>query len=177
MLPDGPVITYQTEAWSAVLPELEACWKAHYEEVAQDQDVMPLDPDYAGYAALEAQHMLHVYTVRVDEELVGYYITFVRPHLHYQSTLCGYVDVYYVKPEYRQGAIGIMLFRKAERALEALGVQKLFSGTKVYLDTSPLFERLGWRKTEVLYTKWIGGSYGGHCRTGRRCRGGGWGSL
>lgn len=157
MLPEGPVITYQVEAWSAVLPELEACWKAHYEEIAQDQDTMPLDVDYAAYAVLEQAGILHVSTVRVDGELVGYYITFVRPHIHYRSILCGYVDVYYVKPVYRQGYLPVTLFRKAERHLRALGVQKLFSSCKVYASVAPLFQRLQWRETDLMYTKWIGG--------------------
>lgn len=156
MLPDGPTITYQEEAWTAVLPELEACWKAHWLEVAQDQDTMPLAVDYAAYASLDAQGMLHVFTVRVDGELAGYYISVIRHHLHYVSTLCAYCDVYYVKPQYRQGYLPVTLFRKMERALRARGVQKLFAGTKVYLDKSPLFERLRWRKTEIVYTKWIG---------------------
>ena len=156
MLPDGPLITYQEEAWSTALPELEACWKAHYDEIAQDQDKIPLDPDLETYALLEAKDMLHLVTARVDGDLAGYYVSFVRPHLHYKATLCAFVDLYYVKPMYRKGYLGLMLFRKAERFLRARGVQKLFSGTKVYADKSPLFTRLRWVETERLYTKWIG---------------------
>jgi GNAT superfamily N-acetyltransferase len=156
MLPDGPVVTYQEEAWSAVLPELEACWKAHWQEVAQDKALMPLDPDYAAYAALEAAGVLHVMTVRVEEELAGYHITFVRPHVHYHSTLCGFVDVYYVKPAFRTGLLPVALFRHAERALKTRGVQKLFSSYKVTAPLAPLFKRLGWVESDVLATKWIG---------------------
>lgn len=156
MLPDGPVITYQEEAWSTVLPELEACWKAHWEEVAQDRERMPLDVDYVSYSILEATGALVVVTVRVDEDLAGYFISFLRPHLHYQSTLCAYVDVYYVKPMYRQGYLALRLFKTAETILKARGVQKVFTGTKVYKDQSRLFQRLHWVETERLYTKWIG---------------------
>jgi hypothetical protein len=157
MLPDGPVITYQEEAWSAVLPELEACWKAHWQEVAQDQDKMPLDVDYASYGALEQMGALHVVTARVDGDLAGYFISFIRPHLHYASTLCAYVDVYYVKPGYRVGYLALRLFRAAEAFLQARGVQKVFAGTKVYKDMGALFRRLDWVETETVYTKWIGG--------------------
>lgn len=156
MLPDAPEITYQREAWTAVLPELEACWKAHWQEVAQDQGRMPLDVAHDAYARLEAEGGLLVCTMRVDGELAGYFISFLRPHLHYQSTLCAYVDVYYVKPEYRRGFLPVRLFRAAEQYLQAAGVQKIFAGTKVYLDKSPLFHRLGWVETERVWTKWIG---------------------
>ena len=156
MLPEGLEITYQEEAWSAVLPELEACWKAHWDEIAHDKDKMPLDVDYASYAALEAIGALHIVTVRVDGELAGYHAAFIRPHLHYHATLCAWTDVYYVKPAFRQGYLPITLFRKTERFLRARGVQKLFAGCKVEADKTPLFRRLRWRKADTLFTKWIG---------------------
>jgi hypothetical protein len=157
MLPDGPLLTYHEEAWADVLPELEACWKAHWLEIAQDQDKMPLDVDTASYARLADAGALSVVTVRVDHDLAGYLVSFIRPHLHYQSTLCAYVDVYYVKPAYRQGYVGVRLFRAAEACLKGRGVQKVFLGTKVYADHSRVLQRLGWVETERLYTKWIGG--------------------
>lgn len=157
MLPDGPDITYQEEAWSDVLPELEACFKDHWQEVAQDQDKMPLDIDYVAYATLEGQGGLSVVTARVDGDLAGYFISFIRPHLHYKSTLCAYVDVYYVKPGYRQGYLALRLFQAAEAVLRARGAKKVFAGTKVYKHMGRLLMRRGWVPTEALYTKWIGG--------------------
>jgi GNAT superfamily N-acetyltransferase len=157
MLPDGPSITYQVEPWSIVVPELEAHWKAHWAEIAHDRDKMPLDVDYETYAQLETRGQLHVVTVRVDDELVGYHITFVHPHPHYRSTLCGFADVYYIEPAYRQGFLAARLFRKVESSLRALGVQKLFSSCKADAPLGPLFRRLGWREADMHYTKWIGG--------------------
>ena len=156
MLPDGPSITFQVEAWSTVVPELEAHWKAHWTEIAHDQDKMPLAVDYPAYATLEAQDKLHVVTVRVDDELVGYHITFVHAHPHYASTLCGFVDVYYVHPAYRQGFLAVRLFRLVEMSLRERGVQKLFSSCKVDAPLGPLFQRLGWQPSDQLFTKWIG---------------------
>jgi hypothetical protein len=149
-------MTCQEEGWSAVLPELEACWKDHWREIAQDQDKMPLDVDYASYGALEQAGALSVVTCRVDGALAGYFISFIRPHLHYRGNLCAYVDVYYVKPGYRVGYVAMRLFRTAEQVLRARGVEKVFAGTKVYKDMGRLFKRLGWVETETLYTKWIG---------------------
>jgi hypothetical protein len=158
MLPDGPVIVCQEEPWAVVRPELEACFKAHWQEIAQDQDKMPLEVDYAAYDALDTLGGLSVVTCRVDDDFAGYFVSFIRPHLHYRATLCAYVDVYYLKPVYRTGFTASRLFRTAERALQARGVQKVFAGTKVYKDMSRLFKRLGWVETETLFTKWIGGA-------------------
>jgi GNAT superfamily N-acetyltransferase len=148
-------VTYQEEPFVDAWPDIQAHIAAHWQEIAQDQAVMPLDPDLAGYTALADAGMLAIVTARTAEQLIGYFVTFVRPHLHYQQTLCGYVDVYYVAPAYRQHGVGVALFQTAERLLRARGVQKLFAATKVYADHSPLFEGLGWIKTETLYTKWI----------------------
>ena len=156
MLPDGPLITYQVEAWSRVLPELEACWKDHWREIAHDQDRMPLAVDYAAYRALEVQGWLHVLTVRVDEELAGYCISVICGHLHYATTLCAVVDVYYVKPGYRAGFLGVRLFRELERCLKARGAQKVFLSTKLAHDKGALFRRLRWRPVETVYSKWLG---------------------
>lgn len=159
MLPDGPVITYQEEAWSVALPELEACFKAHAAEVTQDPArTIPLDPDYVSYAALEQLGQLVVLTARVDGDLAGYFVTFVRPDLHSQTTLTAYVDVYYVKPGYRIGYLAMGLFKATEKVMRARGAKRILAGTKVYKDMGVLFRRLGWVEAETIYSKWLGGA-------------------
>ena len=156
MLPDGLVITYQVEPFVEVMPELEPCLKAHWSEVADDQDRVPFDPDYAAYHALARAGLLHVVTVRADGDLAGYFISVVRAPLHARTVLCAHVDVYYVKPEYRQGYLPLTLLRKAERFLREAGVQKIFAGHKMAHNLEPLFRRLRWTPSAILYTKWIG---------------------
>lgn len=156
MLPDAPSVTYQEEAFDVVWPEVQPLLKMHWEEIAQDKATMPLDVAVEAYRQLDAEGGLSLVTVRVDEELVGYFVSFVRPHLHYQSTLCAYVDLYYVAPAYREGLFALELFKQAEACLRARGVQKVFAGTKTYKHVGALFRRLHWRETETLYTKWLG---------------------
>lgn len=151
------VVTCQEEAFDEAWPDIERCLEAHWHEIAQDQDKMPLDVDVAAYQALEVQGKLSIVTLRVDGILVGYFVSFLHTHLHYQQTRCAYVDVYYVRPDLRRYGYGLLLFQTAETALRMRGVQKVFAGTKVYADVSPLFAQCDWVRTEVLYTKWIGG--------------------
>jgi GNAT superfamily N-acetyltransferase len=152
----APIVTCQEESFADVWPELEPCLDAHWREIAQDQDKMPLDVDVEAYKVLGEQGRLSVVTLRVTGELVGYFAAFIHHHLHYRQTLCAHVDVYYLKPAYRGQGYGRFLFQVAEAALQARGVQKVFAGTKVYADVSPLFAQGHWVKTETLYTKWIG---------------------
>jgi L-amino acid N-acyltransferase YncA len=102
---------------------------------------------------------LHVFTARHDRRLVGYHVAIVAGHLHYVSTLHAITDVYYVLPEYRKGRTGLCLFRAYEAEMVRLGVRKLITGAKLHTAdgrSGKLFEYLGWRPTETVYTKLIG---------------------
>lgn len=149
-------VTYQEEALATVQAELGPLLKAHYAEIAQDKDSMPLDPAWETYITLAREGKLSIVTARCNGQLIGYCVNFVGTHLHYQSTLCAQNDLYYVAPEYRHAHVGIELFRATEAILRAKGVQKLFAGMKTYKLVPGFFEALGWRETEIQYTKWIG---------------------
>ena len=152
-----PSLSYQVERWTSYAADAPPLWEQHYTEVALDQDVIPLDMDVERYAALDAQDILHIVTMRTVPawQLVGYHTSLVSPHLHYKRTLVAAVDLYYVLPAYRQGWAGVRLFREAERTLKARGVVKIASGTKLHagLDMTRLFQYLGYRTTEQLVTK------------------------
>ena len=149
------MITYQVEDWHQCLPEMEAMWPLHWEEVAGDKDVIKLEPHYKMYDDIYRSGQMHVVTARCDGKLIGYHVSIVRPHLHYKSSLSSYTDLYFIHPDYRKGMTGVNLFRFTEKSLKQRGVQKMFTGTKLSLDMGRIFERLGWRETERLYTKVI----------------------
>lgn len=150
------MISFCTESWSQVRHEIAPLWQRHHDELVQDKDRVPLAPDLAKYQAQDTAGSLHIVTARRRGALVGYVVAIVETHLHYRRTLCAFFDLYYLLPEHRAGWAGVRLFIEAERALKARGVQKLFSGTKLWQDASPIFERLGWVETERLFTRWIG---------------------
>jgi hypothetical protein len=126
-------------------------WRA----IALDLQEMPLDPDYGRYADLDAAGVLHISTVRGDGELVGYYANLVHPHPHYKSTLCAFLDVYWLAFDHRKPQTAIALFCFMEDRMRELGVRKMISMTKLAHDVSPLFKRLGWKPVETAYTKLI----------------------
>ena len=144
-------ITYQIERWSDIESELSQIFPEHYEELA-DKNIV-LDPDYNKYRLLDQAHLLKIFTVRNDSELIGYNILVIGPDLHYASTIMAHTDIYYLKPEFRKGRIGLKMFQYSENELKKLGVVKIFTGTKVYKDNSRLFEYLGYKETEVIFTK------------------------
>ncbi|ACI52313.1 GCN5-related N-acetyltransferase [Gluconacetobacter diazotrophicus PA1 5] len=153
---------YRVEPWARVLPELQALWEGHWREVGRDHDAMPLSPDLAKYAAIDAQDCLHVVTMRCDGRLVGYVVAIIQTHLHYQTVLHAVLDLYYVVPEARRWMAGPALLRAAERTLAARGVRRVVAGTKLHhapdgrpLDNGAILRRLGWAPFETLYERWI----------------------
>ena len=146
------MITYQEEAYSDCIEELKAIYPDHYEELAVEKSV-PLEPDYQTYLHLEKLGKISLITCRKDSELIGYVMFFLNTHMHYKSCVVAHEDIYYLKKPYRKGRIGIKLFQYAEQAMREKNVNRIVYGTKVYLDNSKLFEYLGYRFYEKLYTK------------------------
>ena len=148
-----PTVTFLVEPWSQCWRELSALWDAHWQEVATHKDSIKLKVDMEAYAFMEARGMLHVVVARSAGKVVGYHLSFVRPHFHYADSLTGYVDVYFLEEAFRKGATGIKMFRFVEKSLRARGVQRIFTATKISHDKSALFERLGYKEVEKVFSK------------------------
>lgn len=103
--------------------------RAHWLEVAHDQDEIDLDPDWEAYLADERAGRFVAWSARTEEKLVGYNAFFVVPHRHYRKAIFALNDVIYLKPEQR-GSHGLVLIAEAERGLKELGVRKAFYHVK-----------------------------------------------
>lgn len=147
------MITYHIEPWSLIRPEIEGLIDAHWREVAMYQDAIPLHVKWDTYDALEKDGVTHCLAVRDLGKLVGYYIGFVKPHLHYADSLTFFTDVYFLTKEYRKGSAGVKLFSEMEKTLRKRGVQRMIVSTKVTLDMSPVLGRLGFDETERVHMK------------------------
>lgn len=148
------MITFQVERWPDIQGvELEELLRLHYQQIALDQELVPLDIDYERYAALDATGNFHIVTIRDGIKLAGYYAAIISSHLHNKSTLFGFSDVYYVLQQYRKATTGIRLIQFMEQTLKERGVKKLVGNTKKHLDVGRIFEYLGWEEAETIYTK------------------------
>lgn len=149
------MVEFAVEKYAQIMDEMELLLRRHWEEVALNRDAVPLDIDRDKYLALEDQGVLHIITARDGSKLVGYHVAMIANHLHYKTTLHGITDVYFLAPEYRYGGIGYKMIAKVEEEMKALGVKKLFTAVKLHLDHGPLFEALGYKPVERLYSKMI----------------------
>jgi GNAT superfamily N-acetyltransferase len=151
------MITYQKEDWLPFIQEAKPLLPRHWAELALDKDKVPLDPCYEVYNARDRQNEVLVVTVRNDAKLVGYFIGFIAPGLHYRSCLTCTMDIFYILPEYRGENCGYNLFKAIERECRQRGVNRLFVGSKLHKDVSFLYEKLGYIEVERYYSAWLGG--------------------
>jgi len=132
----------------------------HWEELALNRDQVPLDPQYDAYLERERRGEVIFVAMRELGELVGYFVGFIAPGMHYQTCLTFTMDIFYVRADKRKGSAGVRLFRFVEAELRRRGVQRWFMGSKCHADASALFERIGASKVEVYYAKWLGSTSG-----------------
>jgi GNAT superfamily N-acetyltransferase len=150
------MITCHVESLTEHLPELMYLLPLHYEELALNKDKVPLDPQYEVYRERDAAGAVLFVTLRDAGELVGYFVGFIAPGLHYKTCLTCTMDIFYLRKDKRTGSGGVRLFRFVEAELKRRGVQRWFMGSKVHADASALFKRIGAAPVETYYSKWLG---------------------
>ena len=150
------MITAHIESFEKNLEYLKPLLPIHYKELALNQDKVPLSPQFDKYVATEKQGGLIFVTLRSAGQMVGYFIGFIAPGLHYSTCLTCQMDIFYVLPEHRGSGTGFQLFRFVEQQLKKRGVQRLFVGSKMHKDASWLFEKLNYTAVETYYSAWLG---------------------
>lgn len=150
------MLSAQVETVAGVLDEIRPLFADHFDELALDKDKAPLDPQYDLYLAREARGEALVVTLREAGELVGYFIGFVAPGLHYRRTLTFIMDIFWVRRDHRNRSGGLRLMRRLMAELKRRGVQRAFLGSKLHRDSGRLFEAFGFRPVETFYSRWIG---------------------
>lgn len=150
------MVTILIESFEDRLPELRPLLPLHYEELALDKDKVPLAPNYGVYIEREHHGQLMFMVARDRGELIGYFIGFVMPGLHYMTCLTLAMDIFYIHPEHRGNNTGILLFQAVEAEAKRRGVQRMIVSTKVHFSAAWLFKRLGYTEIEHVYSHWLG---------------------
>lgn len=88
--------------------------REHWEEIARHKDLLVLNPDWDTYAKLAEIDRLLILEAWAGDELVGYSVNIVVPHLHYRDVLVCQNDVLFVSMAHRATRTGIRLMRETE---------------------------------------------------------------
>lgn len=145
------------ERFNAIVHELPPLFNEHWRELALNQDVIPLAPDWDKYYQLDIAGALHILTARVSSgQLVGYAFTLVGPHPHYATTVWAHVDMYWLDPVYRQGWTGVRFIKALVLGAKTLGAVNLTLATKTHFAdnrVTKLLQRLGFVPIETIHAK------------------------
>ena len=91
-----------------------------------------------------------------DGSLVGYAVGVLSPHLHYKSSGPMFmVDMYYIKPEHRNGT-GAQLLAFMEATAREKNAIKIYLSCKIHKDHTRLFEALGYKLSDYAFIKRVG---------------------
>ena len=147
------MLTFATENLTERLPELKEFFPAHYRELALNQDCVPLDPQYEVYLERDARGEVLFIAARSSGQIVGYFVGFVAPGLHYRTCLTLTMDIFWIHPDHRGNRGGLRLFNAVEEEAKRRGVKRIFLGSKMHKDVGWLFEKLGYMEVERYYSK------------------------
>lgn len=146
------MLTAAPEEFAPFLEEVKPLLPDHYLELALNQDRVPLAPQYDEYLRRDSLGMVMAVTVRDAGELVGYFVGFIAPGLHYSTCLTLQLDIFWIHPDHRGQKGGFLLFKAVEAEAKRRGVQRLFVGSKTHLPADFLFEKLGYTKVETVWS-------------------------
>jgi GNAT superfamily N-acetyltransferase len=153
------MITAQIESLTQGLEEIKPLFPLHYEELSLHQfHGIPLNPQYDEYLKRDACGSVLYATLRERGKLIGYFVGFIAPGLHYQDCLTLTMDIFYVLPEHRGSGGGIALFTEVKREAKRRGVKAWFMGNKEHakIHATALFQAMRAEKAETYYCLWLG---------------------
>lgn len=152
------MMTAQVERYSDALTDLVKLYPDHWEELALDKEhpEAALAPMWEIYAEREANGQLLVVTLRELGEMLGYFLGFIAPGLHYRNCLTCHGDIFRVVPSARGRMGGKRLVRAVLEECERRGVKRIFLGEKLHAPCGELFAAFGARPVERIHSLWIG---------------------
>ena len=151
------MLTAQVESFIQNSDDLRGLVGAHYDKLAMDKDKVPLAPQWDEYFRKEQRGELSFVVLRDAGKMVGYWITFIAPGLHYQTCLTAQLDIWNVLPEYEHTEPILTLADAVQAELERRGVNRSLVGEKIHRPCGWVYEHFGYKPVETHYSKWIGG--------------------
>jgi len=133
----------------------------HWQEVCTDTVLMELDPDWPAYYELEERGRTFTLMARCgtgpgDNEVVGYSLNFIGPHLHYKKLVVAQNDVLFVDTLNRARGTGPRLIRATERKARELGANIMaWHAKKEPPMLANLLPKMGYGVQDIFYTRSI----------------------
>ena len=143
---------YQVESFASWMDEARPLFAAHWNEIANYKDSVPLNFDYDFYLKIESEGGLLPVTARKDGRLIGYALFMLIRLGHYKHIKCAHNDALYIAPEHR-GYRGGRLIIECERICRELGLNKIIWHVKPKNDWSNMLRKRGYIDEDLIVGK------------------------
>lgn len=134
-------------------PELLPLLQAHRDELATAKHLMEVAPNLPAYRALEECGALLALVAYLGDEIAGYSINFIGPHMHYSGMRYAQNDALYVRPEHRGGRLGLQLIRRTEELAKERGARMMMWHAKQNTALEKLMPRLNYAVQDTIFSK------------------------
>lgn len=131
----------------------QGLFEDHYHEIALDQDVMHLAPDWAKYYDLENRGKLVSLAAWAGDKLVGYAASIFDNHLHYAGQSVLFNDLLFIHQKHRGGTIATRMVWRLENIAREMGATKLTFHHKPDTPMGKLLRKLGYQTEDVIKSK------------------------
>jgi len=125
----------------------------HYEELVGDKATVKFDPHLDRYTQLESLNMLVSLGAYLDDQLVGYSVNILGPHMDSQHLLCAHNTMLFLAKAHRQGSLGVKLIRATSAACKARGAQYMLWRARPLTTLDKLLQRMGFDELEIVYSE------------------------
>ncbi len=151
------MVTAAPEAFRSVFEEFQALTPGHWDKLALDKDIIPLDPRWDLYFAKDLAGELLFVALRDAGRLVGYWIAFIAPGLHFKTCLTAQMDIWDILPDYETTGSILALMRAVEDEYKRRGVMRSYVAEKLHKPCGKLYKSFGYEPVETYYSKLTGG--------------------
>ncbi len=144
-------LTFNSESYDESIAGIKLLIEAHWEEVTHYPDI-PLAPDYERYKELAESGHLRIFTLRKDQELCGYAVFFITPHIHYKETLIAAQDILFLDKKVRGGS-GFKFINWCDQQLKKEGINIVTQHIKAKHNFGKMLERMDYELMDLIYTR------------------------
>lgn len=149
-MPEFTIVeTTVSDKADALMPLL----RMHRDELATARHLMALAPNVEAYRALENTCSLLALVAYAEDEIAGYSINFIGPHLHYAGLRYAHNDALFVAPQFRGGRLGLRLMRETERLAQERGARMMMWHAKPGTALEQMLPRMGYAVQDIVYSK------------------------
>jgi predicted GNAT superfamily acetyltransferase len=132
--------------------KMSSLFVEHWQENEKHLSDSKPAPMVEAYKSLEQSGYLVAFGAFHDDEMIGYCIAFVLPHLHY-GFMYGNHDVLFLKKDYRAGSTGLKLINRVTKKCKELGAKFMLWHSKPGTTMDLLLIKTGAKLEETVYMK------------------------